>query len=83
MGFSSKVPTAAVKYFGTDVTSRELHPVIVSEFDPSAGWKRQSSTKRVSRSWLRKLSRQGITHVSLKSGIRQADFSVRELTAAA
>jgi len=79
MSFSSKVPAAAVKYFGNDVTSRELHPVIVSEFDPAAGWKRRDYKKRISRSWAAKLARKGITHVTLKSGLRQADFSITEL----
>ena len=79
MIFSSKVPPAVIKFFGNDVMKRELRPVIVSEFDPAAGWKRQNSEKVISRSTARKLAKQGVTHIVLKSGVRQADFSVSEL----
>jgi hypothetical protein len=41
------------------------HPIVVDEFRPSTGWKRQTFRKRVSVSWLRKLKAEGVTHVGL------------------
>lgn len=80
MGFSAKVPAAALKYFGDAVRDFALHPTVVSEFHPDKGWVRQSYNKRISRSWAAKLARQGVTHVALRSGMRQADFALSELT---
>ena len=83
MSFASRVPTAVIKYFGTEVTSAELHPIIVSEFKGDKGWIPQTYKKRISRSWALKLRKQGVSYVSLKSGLRQADFSIDEIVSRA
>lgn len=80
ISFASKVPPAALSYFGKEVMGASMHPVVHAEFHPNAGWKRQSYNKRISRSWALKLRKQGVTHVALKSGTRQADFAIEELT---
>lgn len=64
-----------VKYFAT---SEEL-PIITQEFTPGKGWKITGFNKHVTRSWLRKLRAQGITHVSLALNGRTPDFSIAEL----
>lgn len=56
------------------------HPTVVAEFEPGRGWRSQSYRKRISPSWARKLSQQGITAVALSDGKRTADFSVSEMT---
>lgn len=74
----SQVPSVAAAYFGP--TDRDTHPVIQQVFRREEGeWKRYPIRKRVSRSWLRKLGAEGVTHVALFSRGRLADFSVREL----
>lgn len=70
---SAQIPTSAALYFHGD------HPVITGEFHPSRGWRSQSFRKRVSASWLRKLRKEGVTHVALTSEGRSADFSIAEL----
>jgi hypothetical protein len=79
----SQVPPAAARYFGVDSYGfRGLdrdHPIIVQEFTPERGWKIYPLRKRVSRSWLRKIRAEGVTHVMLRSGGRSADFSIAEL----
>lgn len=53
------------------------NPVIVEEFNRR--WCRTGFRKRASRSWLRKLRREGATHVAVDVGGRVADFSIAEL----
>jgi hypothetical protein len=55
----------------------EGNPVIAAEFKHT--WQRQGWDKRVSYAWLRKLRADGVTHVALRFGAREADFSVTEL----
>lgn len=66
------------QYFG----SRADWPVIEQEFHPDQGWvSRPRWRKKVTQSWLRKLRREGVTLVALRSGARSADFGVSELLA--
>lgn len=54
------------------------NPVIAQEF--SDRWRTQSYRKRASKSWLRKLRREGITHVAIEIAPRRtADFTIAEL----
>ncbi len=62
-------------YFGSGPDT----PVIAQEFRRGNGWVRQTHRKRVSAAWLRKLRREGVTHVALTSEGRTADFSIEEL----
>lgn len=67
-------------YFGDDAV-----PFIAQEFRPAGGWFTYRMRKRPTQSWLRKLRREGVTHVSLATIAqphRRADFSVRELLGA-
>ena len=54
-------------------------PTIAQEFKTRKGWTRQTFRKQVSAAWLRKLRREGVTHVALNSDGRTADFSIEEL----
>lgn len=58
---------------------RPDHPVIIQEFRPGRGWITTGFRKRVSGAWLRKLRREGVTHVALAAQGRRADFTVAEL----
>jgi hypothetical protein len=71
----AQIPAIAAEYFGPDAA----HPLIAQAFYPGWGWIRSTLRKRVSRSWLRKLRREGATHVALVAAHRHADFSIREL----
>lgn len=54
-------------------------PVIEQEFYPGVGWVTQRYQKRVSKAWLLKLRRAGVTSVALRLNGRLADFTVTEL----
>jgi len=71
---SIEVIPAVAAYFGADVS-----PVIEQEYRVSRGWVVTGFNKRVSRAWLRKLRREGVTSVALRHGARLADFTVTEL----
>jgi hypothetical protein len=82
--YQAKVPKAAADYFnryyaGGGVLFRE-HPTIDATFVPGRGWRPYPGVKRVSRTWVRKLAAEGVTHIALRSYGRVADFSVRELS---
>lgn len=71
----AQVPATAAKYFGANGE----HPIIVQAFKAS-GWARYPFKKRISGAWARKMKKEGVTHVALKSGNRVADFRIEELT---
>jgi hypothetical protein len=54
------------------------NPVIVEEFRDR--WRRCGWRKRASYAWLRKLRREGVTHIAVDVGGRTADFTIAELT---
>ena len=64
-------------------TATTAAPTIAQEFKTRKGWTRQTLRKQVSAAWLRKLRREGVTHVALNSDGRTADFSIEELLASA
>lgn len=65
----------AESYFGSGSDT----PIIAQEFRRGNGWVRQTHRKKVSAAWLRKLRREGVTHVALTTEGRTADFSIEEL----
>ena len=75
-------PTAVAAYFanvpGSCGMSRE-HARIAAVFVPSKGWTTYPMHKRISPSWAKKMRREGITSVALKSEGRMADFQIAEL----
>lgn len=80
-GHQAIVPEVARAYFERYVPygGRPDHPVIIQEFRPGRGWITTGFRKRVSGAWLRKLRREGVTHVALAAQGRRADFTVAEL----
>ncbi len=81
MSHSIKAIPAIVKYCESTNTSEEFHtPVIVQAFYPGRGWTTYPFRKRISRSWARKMLREGYTAVGLElSYVRVADFQFKEL----
>ena len=73
-GHQAIVPPVAAAYFGPT----SMHPVITQTFLPGVGWRRHYR-KRVSRSWVQKLAKEGVTDVALTVAGRTADFRVAEL----
>lgn len=57
--------------------------IIVQDFHPARGWQPCRMRKRISRSWARKLHREGVTAVAVvpvaDPGRAPADFTVAEL----
>jgi hypothetical protein len=59
--------------------------VIAQAYTPDVGWRDCSMRKRASRSWLRKMRRAGVTHVTVKylradtRTVHYADFAIAEL----
>lgn len=76
---ASRVPAAAVAYFGPVALYRGGHPLVEQVFRPGQGWRRHPLRKRVSGSEVRRLRADGVTVVALRSGSRLADFDIREL----
>lgn len=70
---TSVIPQVA-EYFGTT----EL-PVITQAFTPGKGWKLCTHKRPLSRAWLRRLKKEGVTRVTLTLGQRSPDFAVEEL----
>ena len=79
MTMQSQVPARAATFFGT-----RTHPVIAEVFTPAKGWKRHPlRAKRVSRSELLRLRREGALAVALSADGRVADFTITELLSTA
>ena len=77
----AQVPNRLRHYFGPVVDTREGHPLIRQVFYPDRGWRSHPLRKRVSGNELRKLRREGATHVgvSLPDGAGVSDWSIKEL----
>jgi hypothetical protein len=86
VGYRAQVPPEAARFFGQGAP----HPIVNEVFVPGRGWKRGphvlpnglslGRVQHISRSLARKLRAAGVTGVNLRSGIRQADFDIKELT---
>lgn len=77
-GYAAQEPALVVEFFGPEAA----HAIIYEEFSPKVGWYTvERYRKRVSRTWLLKLRRKGVTGVCLLSGDRVGDFTVAELLA--
>lgn len=76
MSKSIKPIPVVTKYFGPEAAT----PIVSAVYRPGLGWSRTGWNKRVSRSWVVKLQKAGITHVGLEADGRSADFTVKELT---
>lgn len=59
------------------------HAVVCETFHPQFGWRTHTVRKRISGACVRRLRRDGVTVVALKSAGRVADFRIEELTARA
>lgn len=81
MSRSIKPIPAIVAYCKMTDTPEEYHtPVVVQAFYPGRGWTKYPFRKRISRSWARKMLREGYSAVGLElSCVRVADFQLKEL----
>lgn len=72
-------PVAVADYFGGLVGYDREHAVIEETFAPGRGWVRCSMRKRINPTWARKLRREGITAVAVRSAGRLADFQIAQV----
>lgn len=76
----SKAPELALRYFHHEGVAYCDKILIKSVFWSDRGWKRHPMLrKRVTKSELRRLQREGASHVQLSYKGRDADFNISEL----
>jgi hypothetical protein len=79
----STCPEIAREYFRERGVAWDAPVVIVMYFRDGHGWRHYPYRKRVSINELRKLRKQGVTHVALQCFSHTADFGVKELLSSA